>query len=172
MTGETVRNALNAAMKELNPIFEEIKGQSDRAAAIAASAYFEQYLNRAIRSRFVPLSRTTDDEMFTGRGLLSSFRDRCDLGYALGLYGKMTRSDLRKLVSVRNRFAHELHTREFSNPEIAKLCGELTLIKTLSSGDYKYAPGPKDAFIMTIMFIGNMLSQHSGNIRAENLTLP
>src|SRR5262249_31340265 len=53
------------------------------------------------------------DRLLKYSGPLASFSARIDVGFAIGLYGDETKSDLHILRKVRNDFAHELMPKTF-----------------------------------------------------------
>jgi hypothetical protein len=145
-------------IKRLIPIFEEIESSNDRAAAIAASAFFEEALVRAIKSRFVDLSREKYKDIFEGYGPLSTLSAKIDIGYALGLYKEISRADLQCSKKIRNLFAHHVDKRSFGDDPIAKLCHSLKrpTMERKTGGHFDLS-SPRDRYVLTLKEIGYAL---------------
>ena len=111
-TRETLERVFDAAerkMEEDNRFYAELKGESDRGAAILAAEYFKERLGKAIEQRLSAL----DDRLrkrFKQKDI--GFSTRIDLAYMLGLYDRETWERLNDIIRIRNKFAHPL----FSNP--------------------------------------------------------
>ena len=110
---------------DIAKVFKEIHGDSDRAAAITAAAYFEEILALAITARLVDLSNTRKNALLKGDGPLNTFNTKVLMGYALGLYGPKTFDDLNKIRSIRNKFAHRSGISKFDHSTVSKLCSGL-----------------------------------------------
>lgn len=112
---------------EYEIIAKEIDEQNDRGAAITAAAFVDEHLNVAIASRFVEISKSKSKSIFGGSGPLATFRAKTDIGFALGLYNEEIRSELERIGSIRNKFAHRMTPVAFTDSEIAELCKKLVL---------------------------------------------
>jgi hypothetical protein len=53
------------------------------------------------------------------------------MGYSLGIYGKVTRDDLKRIKNIRNVFAYSFRPITFDTPEVAKECLELCYLDHL-----------------------------------------
>ncbi len=125
---------------DIAKVFEEIQGDSDRAAAITAAAYFEGILTLSLTARFVPLNSDQKDDLFHDReGALNTLYTKSLIGYAIGLYGRKTLNDLNLIRQVRNRFAHYPGISKFTHPEIGERCEKLHTAKNV-----KATKGPRD----------------------------
>lgn len=98
---------------------------SDRAGVIAMVALFEDAFADQIRSRLVPLSKTIDDDVFGDRGPLGTLSAKIDIGFALGMYGKETKSNLHNIRRIRNLFAHRHEAKDFDHPRVMELSNNL-----------------------------------------------
>jgi hypothetical protein len=113
--------------KRLLELFKELQSTSDRVAVISATAFLDDSLGVALRARFVPLGNGWADKIFSGSGgPLSTLSSKIVIGYALGLYGPITRKDLDTIRNVRNSFAHTALPLDFSDAEIIEKCDKLT----------------------------------------------
>ena len=105
--------------------------KQDRAAAVSIAGILEQLLANAITTHFAGKNKATEHKnLFDGEGAISSdFGARIQLGYALGIYGPLMRSDLTTIRIVRNAFAHTTEHLTFDSPKVANVCGFLNLPK-------------------------------------------
>jgi hypothetical protein len=62
------------------------------------------------------------------RGPLSSFSAKIEIAYSTGLIPMGKRRDLHNLREIRNKFAHHIEPLDFSDPEIADCCKNLTTL--------------------------------------------
>ena len=123
MNAKTLGEIINEATR----YHTELDGESDRAAAILASAYIEDRLRDAIMRKFTTINKELRDKVFTGYGPLSTFSAKIDIACALGLYDQKTRKKLHHVKTIRNKFAHAPTPIEFDQKDIADLCRKLTL---------------------------------------------
>jgi hypothetical protein len=80
---------------QLNALFKEVQHASDRVAAISATAFLDDSLRVVLRSRFISMGRDWEDRIFSGLGApLATLSSKIIMGYALGIYGPLTRKDL------------------------------------------------------------------------------
>ena len=106
---------------------EEVTSDGPRGAAILGATLVENQLKLFLVRRMRPdLSTSQIDEIFTGTAPLATFSSRIKIGYALGLYGPKTRSDLDGVRELRNAFAHGSAAVNFDAPEIVQRCGRLS----------------------------------------------
>ncbi|MDQ7250815.1 MltR family transcriptional regulator [Dongia sedimenti] len=107
---------------------DDIWTLEDRAAAIVAAALLDGALDRAVQAAFVQDPEALKS-MFAESSPLGSFGNRINLGYLLGIYSKDARDDLRRIAKVRNRFAHSLAARKFTDDGIRDHCMNLKLVE-------------------------------------------
>lgn len=101
-------------------ILAEIERQTDRGAALIASAYVEQRLVSAIKAR-TNRHEKVEQNLYRGSGALGSFSVKIDLGLLLGIYEPKIHSFLHTIKKIRNDFAHEPEPRDFTSQRIADL---------------------------------------------------
>jgi hypothetical protein len=121
-----LRNELQRATNEINSYYNELAGESPRAAAILAVASLEDELERLVASKFPGVSRTLWKEI-AGPGFtpLGSFKARVDICHAFGFFGPRTRSTLMSMATIRNKFAHQTDIRTFDHVVIVAECQKL-----------------------------------------------
>jgi hypothetical protein len=113
--------------EELQAILQ-LEKDSDRAAAIVASAILEGRLFYAICDRLHPSPEMPDPLFGSGRPL-ESFSSRIELGYRIGLYGLQARNDLNTMRRIRNAFVHHITATDFKSQRIRDLCNNLKLVE-------------------------------------------
>jgi len=108
---------------EIARTFKVLKRQrSDRAVAILASALVEDALEGAILASLSPLSKEDRASLFEGDGPLSTFSAKIRVGFALSIFGAITRADLNCMRDVRNAFAHARVSLKFTTHEVTVAC--------------------------------------------------
>jgi hypothetical protein len=106
------------------PIVAEIEKQSDRAAAIVATAFLEEQLVETIKTVLANEPRIIKT-IFKGQGPMASLSAKIDFGLLLSLYDKRTHRELITIKDVRNKFAHHVRPMTFDAEGIAALCNNL-----------------------------------------------
>ena len=98
--------------------FKELKNLPDRAAAILASSIIEDRLVDALKSRLHDVKHKGEqlhDRMFSYLGPLGTFGTQIDVGFAIGVFTGQTRYDLHTIRDIRNKFAHKIVPKDFSD---------------------------------------------------------
>jgi hypothetical protein len=76
---------------------------------------------------FTPVA--DEAEIFDNEGApLWSFHAKIVMGYALGIYGEVTREDLCRIKLIRNAFAHSPRAITFETPEVKEKCLALSYV--------------------------------------------
>jgi len=84
-------------------VFQTLKNETDRAAALLGAAYIDNYLADMFRVR---LHADSQGRLFGRGGPLSSFASKIDLAYGLGWLSVDVWTDLHVIRKIRNDFAH------------------------------------------------------------------
>ncbi len=113
---------------EIAAIVAEIRGQSDRGAAILAASIISTYLERAILTKLIPTSNRRREKLFRGFGPLSTLSARIEIAYSLGLYDEEYYNRLNAIKDIRNEFAHSIEPTTFQSEVIKKLCVKLDFV--------------------------------------------
>jgi hypothetical protein len=111
---------------EDKPIVEEIERQTDRAAALIASAYVEERLLLAIQAR-TNRHEKIEKDLYRGSGPLGTFSAKIDLGLLLGIYEPKIHQMLNTIRNIRNEFAHQPKPRDFNSQRIGDLCDNIAV---------------------------------------------
>lgn len=106
-------------------IFNEVVTASDRAMAIASTAFVEHYLEAVIADNLPNMSKTVHRKLFGGP--LGNLSAKTEIARAMDLIGPVTTSDLRLIRRIRNEFAHNLLPLTFESTEISKFVNKLKL---------------------------------------------
>ena len=140
------------------------KLKDDRSVAIMGAALAEYQLGRAILNRLVEMKPDEQDSLLDnhGHGALASFSAKIWMGFAIGLYDADERSDLLKIKSVRNRFAHTDIDLQFDDPEISKLCGGLSKLDRILRGY-----GEKETDVPRDRYLNRFVSRICGRLPAR-----
>ncbi|HEY6529167.1 MAG TPA: hypothetical protein VIZ65_10770 [Cellvibrionaceae bacterium] len=122
-----------ADLKHQIVLLSEIENQSDRGSAIIGTAWVEEELKAAIKSKLVDDEKVWDN-LFRASGPLGSFSSSIDLAYMIKVITKSQHSDLQQIRKIRNDFAHKLVSNEiesltFETTNIRDRCMSITCVK-------------------------------------------
>ncbi len=109
------KKQLDSVLRFLEILDKDIKGDSDRAAAITLAAYLESLLEDVLNQQFVDLSKGEYREIFGGDGPLATIESKLNIAYAMGLIDKNDKVELKLAFRIRNRFAHDFFKSNFSD---------------------------------------------------------
>ena len=115
-------------INRVSAALEELGKQSDRGAAIIGAAIVEDVLTECLQLRLI-LNNTLKERLFSyeKNGPLSNFSAKIDVAYSVGLVTASVRNNLHLIRRIRNRFAHKVEAKEFSDADIAASCATLDL---------------------------------------------
>jgi hypothetical protein len=125
--------------------------KQDFAAAILGAARLDSTLAYIIEREFIDLS-PDEERALLREGPLAEFGAKIKLGYALGLYGPLTRDDLNIIREIRNAFAHSGNPLDFSNAAIARACQLINI-----SADFRYPDPPFDTSLKFCMATSHLI---------------
>lgn len=124
---ENIRYHSKEFENQINSLFQELFGESERASALVAAAFIDDLLGKIIvEYSFI----NTDKEIIKllmdaeNNSPLSTLGIRINYAYAIGLLTKDQRNDLKIVAKIRNFFAHELNA-SFNDKRISDLCANL-----------------------------------------------
>ncbi|HJS85198.1 MAG TPA: hypothetical protein VJ779_07030 [Acetobacteraceae bacterium] len=110
---------------------KEIQEADDRAAAIVAAAFVEDYLTGAIKANVQRDDRLLKD-LFKPDGIAGAFGAKISLGFLIGLYDATLRKELEWTAKISNRFAHEPQANRFDSDPVRDLVANLTAGERIS----------------------------------------
>lgn len=103
------------------PVFQQ---ETDRGAALLASAALEERLREGLTQYFVSSAKA--DELFEGKSApIGDFSSRIAVAHAVGLINADERRQLELIRRIRNDFAHNWRTASFVDDAIANRAREL-----------------------------------------------
>ena len=109
---------LKPVSPEVQYIFEEFGGESDRACVILFAAVMDQYLTKMLKSKFVQIPGN-NDPLFDGTNApIETFGAKISIAYRLGLISKKLHDSLNTVRKIRNEFAHNISHCNFKNQSI------------------------------------------------------
>lgn len=121
---------------------------SDRDAAILGGSILEELLNRLLRKKLVQ-SPVFKDAIENSNGSLSTFSNKIQLSYLMGLISKKMYDNLTIIRKIRNEFAHEIVGSSFENEQIkSKVEANLTYAKIPLFTEWLSAASVKDQFLL------------------------
>lgn len=140
-------------------IIEEIINQSDRGAALIATAYLEERLLDAIKAR--THRHDVEGWFYKGAGPCASFTAKIALGFLLGIYDEEIRRMFITVKDIRNEFAHKPEPRDFNSQKIRDLCKNINLNVAMElkineqTYEFTLTPDqtPKTAFLNAIKWL-------------------
>lgn len=149
-------------LHDYNDVVKLYHTESDRAAAILAASFLEEYMGHYLKSKLIfdPMV----DELFENNGPLSSFDSRAKMLYALGLISKLSIDDTKYIRKIRNHFAHHPKETSFSTPRVKDWCSNLSTGKP----ENQYKPdepllgSPRHQYLVAIAII--IMEMHTSNI--------
>jgi spore coat polysaccharide biosynthesis protein SpsF (cytidylyltransferase family) len=143
-------------MKEM--IFS-LMSMEDRASALVLASMIDLMLERAILTRFIRLGKEKRDAIFRNPNApLSSLSAKISVASALGCIGGEPRSQLERIRSIRNAFAHTVVGVTFDTPLISKECDKLNPQALLEGAEYESEIGSKkERFIIVGIMIAIIL---------------
>src|SRR5258708_2952729 len=102
--------------KDIDKIFEELKGQSDRAAISVGGSLVEYALEKCIESRFrEPQEKTEQRVLFVDNGIIGTFYEKIWAAYFLKIIGAITRRDIDLIRKIRNEASHDMNPISFEH---------------------------------------------------------
>ncbi len=158
---------IDAQVKDLTGLVEEIKTHSDRAAAIVGAAFIDERLRQYL-SRFLIDKPKEVEELFGFDRPLGSFGSRIRTAYCLGLLDDDEYHDLKIIQEVRNAFAHELHGLTFADPWVANKCKDLVLITRGTDPSLYANDAPRNIFLHTVADLVASMATEQFHLYADN----
>lgn len=101
-----------------------------RAAGVLWPALIERRIDKMFDYGLRP-DKQVYNELFQPSGPLGNYAIKVRLGYMLGWYGRDFYDDLLLVAKIRNRFAHELDAKDFSDQKISSWLKQMKLYKML-----------------------------------------
>lgn len=139
----------------------------DRGGAIMGSAFIEQCLEVAIRSRIADPGKDIANSWFKGPNApFSSFSSKIQLGRALAIYGPQMQDQLIAIKDIRNVFAHRALPLDFNHPSLLSAVHKVAPFMRGSKSD-KF----RSAFVSGCFVIGSSLIEDAYKHGDKELTV-
>jgi DNA-binding MltR family transcriptional regulator len=134
---------------------KSIRRESTRAKVVLSVCYLDELLHQLIRMVLAARTRK-DDPLFDGTNApLGTFSAKIELAYRLGLIGHEVEQSLQYIRKIRNRFAHEISTCTFDDPEVLAWNRELHRLNDRASPETRsrFSPGPIGDFEKSVSWL-------------------
>ncbi len=120
------------ARKYVSGMFSEIKnefeGNSDRGITVIAASIIDTLIEDLLEGFLVPFESKNDRKnIFSSAGPLSNLSHKIEMAFSMGLLSVFDKKLLKTIVSVRNKFAHQISGISFKNEDIVNLCKKLVI---------------------------------------------
>jgi DNA-binding MltR family transcriptional regulator len=153
-------------LEHITRSLHELNAQSDRSAAIVATAILDLSLTETL-TVFLHKNKQITKNFFAIGGPVGDLGPKINLAFLTGLIGEFTWRDLVTVKDIRNKFAHRLDVSDFNSRSIASLSCKLKIaeIRTFDTDDGKVFPrgcwmsvenrkevlaNPRERFLLTI----------------------
>lgn len=120
---------------------------SDRDAAILAGTILEELLCRLLQKRFVQ-GNVFNNAIESSNASLSTFSNKIQISYLLGIISKRMYDDLNRIRKIRNIFAHNIRGCSFDDKNIQSIVNTLTYADLPLFSEWLPAASFKDKFLM------------------------
>lgn len=145
--------------------FDEFTGESDRASAIVGAAWLDEILAKLLKNFLIKDTVSSRLLGESGHGPLSTFANRVNVSYSLGLLTKEERLNLLSVGKIRNLFAHRIQRSSFSNQKMARETEKLTIGKRWTGRAEETTP--RDLFTATVASLAYTLGIKCEEVKAE-----
>jgi DNA-binding MltR family transcriptional regulator len=142
---------------DMDAIFTELDGDSDRAAISVGGSLLEHAIETCVRAQLRDAETKPEREaLVSDAGIIGSFYRKIWLAYFLKIIGPKTRQDFDLIRSIRNEVSHNMNPVSFDMPAIASRCQQLNFAK-LSIPGQTIPPDLRGMFLLSIKFYGGVL---------------
>jgi len=123
---------VSLSQEEWTSFFEELKKESDRAAAILVAAYIDSLLRAKLETLFCKGNAEVRRKLFDdSQGAFATFSAKIDAAYCLGWLEPNVFHDIELIRRIRNQFAHRIHGITLEEPKIKALVSKLRVPQQL-----------------------------------------
>lgn len=149
---------------QFEKIITEIDQMDGRAAALVLIALIDNLLEYSIRLNFVRLNDIRFKALFRNpTAPLSSLSAKINIGHALGIFSDEMRSQLDRMRSIRNAFAHTILAVTFNEPSIMGECNKLEPARLTDRVYQGVDNTPRERFTMVATMIASHLLRYNGS---------
>jgi hypothetical protein len=129
--------------------------ETDRMIAVLGGAFAENAVRLSITAHLKYMSTTDESAVFGFNGPLGTFSNKITMGYAMGIYGEMTKKDLDIIRNIRNTFAHTLGNIHFSHADVVGECDKLYHVGEIDMA--AFLKGAKARYVRAVVNISAAL---------------
>jgi len=129
-------------LSKLEAAENELKGESDRAAAIVGASIIESQLEDLLTKAMIPDTQTTS--LFDGHGPLSTLSAKTSIIESVGFLPKDVCTDLHLLRKIRNEFAHQHENLSFESPKISAWISTFGCLRSVRDQLQEYKTNPEN----------------------------
>lgn len=147
--------------KQWKEFFDEFQSESERGAVLVGTAFLDEHLGQLLANFMIADDANQVNELLTGP--LDRPFAKARTAYCLGLIGKDAFDDLKLIINIRNRFAHELQGLSFEDEQIMKWCGSLQLPAKSMPLDWPLTA--KSRFLIAVAILASWISLHALNTK-------
>jgi hypothetical protein len=135
-----------------------------RAAGVMWPALVERRVDRLFDAALRPDKRVRND-LFQPSGPLGNYAAKIRLAYMLGWYGKDMFDDLVLIAKIRNRFAHAIEAKDFTDQQVSTWLRNMTAFRMipamLEAAKQTAAAEPTAVNLATVHILeGNLIGDH------------
>jgi len=123
---------------------------SDRLVAVIAVAFLDDRLKARLAGWLIDDAEASN-KLLKPNGPLGGYGNRVDLGYSLGMYGKLIRDELAVVGKVRNDFAHRPHSLNFGSKHFKEDFDRFKLIPAWATPDGNFLYGHENVSVAMII---------------------
>jgi hypothetical protein len=146
---------------ELEDIITKIDEAEPRAAALVLSSLVDGLLEIAIDLNFIALGKDKHVAIFRDRAApLSSFSAKIIIAHAMGIIDSEFASQLDKLRTIRNAFAHAVKQIDFDNEAVAAGCQKLSPQRLMKATYQPETDSPRERFTVVGTFAARHLIEY------------
>lgn len=125
--GATVGRTQKDPNIDIAGIIDYLNTETDRAVALIATSAVEAALEQFLLRHMVSMASDQRSELFRGTGILATFSAKTKMGFALGLIGPATRTNLDLMREIRNAFDRSHKSITFATPAIKVACQSIVM---------------------------------------------
>ena len=161
-----------------NNIVDSYNQETDRAAAILAASFLEEFLKVCIQSFLIDDSSvkkfkgyTSIEDLFKGYAPLSTFSARTHIAFALGLMSEQVNRDLYYIRKVRNHFSHHPSDASFEDQDVKNWCSNLSTAQPIVREGITFKESnPKKQYLSAIGI--SIVKVHNIRMEEEQRLIP
>jgi hypothetical protein len=152
---------------DMDAIFAELNGDSDRAAISVGGSLLEHAIETCIRVQLRNAeTNAEDDALVSDAGIIGTFHRKISLAYFLKIIGPKTRQDFDLIRSIRNEISQNMNPVSFEMPVIANRCQQLSIAKQ-TIPEQNISPDLRGIFLFSIRFyLGVLFLKANENVFA------